>query len=342
MAQEIVGNLPHTGDIADRVPLTDDNSCSVVSNSEIPVDLSNHSSLEVLNRVPVIPAHTVPISPTALETALPDTEQADSSEDRIECLSEADSIIAGSPGTGSIPSYAEKIYQLEEVLPHIQNIRHQSRRRNARTDCYDLNKGSVVSSWYATFRSAPDGFFTNAGLPLSQKLLERPQSNIDCRFIVVNDLSSDLIEVLRSAFDISPEVFEEHLLNSGWRNGSQVDHAADTWITRDIPKDYTTIKWYRPVRRQLHKPATYQDRLALLDPKTRKTGFKWDENVIDEFNKPHIVRHSSWPLSNILRPHWNIHADMTNSKEVQKTIAWEEHATVWSQKRGSHEIGRSV
>ena len=173
-------------------------------------------------------------------------------------------------------------------------------------------------------------------------LKEQPQRSVDLRLIVAEDLSSDLIEQLGSLLNISPETFEEHLLNSGWRNGIKTQQGAHSWITHCMKKDYLTVRWYRTVKRQLLKPNTYKERVKLLNPHRRRPGFSWGESVTDDLGKRHTVRHSSRPLSNIFRDEWDIHADNIESRDSSKTVAWEEQLTIWSQARGSYRIGMSL
>lgn len=68
--------------------------------------------------------------------------------------------------------------------------------------------------------------------------------------IVVEDLSKQNIFGLGDHFGISPEFFEEHLLNSGY--GFTEEHYNDppstTWPTAHLTKSHKSIKWYRPVK----------------------------------------------------------------------------------------------
>ena len=199
-----------------------------------------------------------------------------------------------------------------------------------------------MSNWQASFHLVLDEFFTDDATPLSRLLEQQPQNEVDLRLIVVEDLSSELIEKLGSSFDISPEAFEEHLLDSGWSDGVKNNQGADSWITRGMKKEYLTIKWYRPVKRQVLMPDTYEERVKLLDPHLRQRGLKWAEKVTDDFGKWHSVLHFTRPLSNIFRNEWDIHADIIESNNWTRTVTWEEQSTIWSQEKGSYRIGRSL
>ena len=305
---------------------------------------TRHSSLDALERVPLVLNNTISIAPAPLTSVLAPTLHDSPPGDTAgyEQSSNIEPNVSNDLDEVVLPSFSEKVRTLQSCLPHLQNIRYPSRRRDAKIDCYDFSNGLAISTWHAGFRLLLDGFFVDDGTPLSKLLEEQPQSGVDLRLIVAEDLSSDLIEQLGSLLDISPEPFEEHLLDSGWSNGVKIDQGADSWITRGMNKEYLTIKWYRPVKRQLLKPNTYEERVKLLDPHLRRPWFTWAESVIDGFGKRRTVRHSSRPLSNIFRNEWDIHSDIIESKDPRKTVAWEEQTTIWSQKRDSYQIGRSL
>ena len=300
--------------------------------------------------MPLVLARAAQRTPNALTPVLSPTQHGGPSGDTAEYEQSTNSR-SREPIGPNVPndfeeaghvSFADKIRLLQPCLPHLQNIGYPSRRRDAKVDCYDFSKGSEISTWHAGFRLMLDGFFADDDTPLSKLLEEQPQTGVDLRLIVAEDLSSDLIEQLGSLLDISPEPFEEHLLDSGWRNGVKTDRGADSWITQSMNKDYLTVKWYRPVKRHLLVPKTYEERVKLLDPHLRRPGLAWVEGVSDDLGKLHTVRHSSLPLSNLFRNQWDIHADIIESRDPRKTVAWEEKTTIWSQKRGSYRIGMSL
>ena len=341
-------------EFASSVPLPDrdSSSSSRANRSAEPEDatLKRQTSLDALERVPLIVSETAPNTPAALTPTLSPTQHGNPPGDTARHEQSTNSRGRESIGSNvqndsdqrALPSFAEKIREMQLCLPHLQNVRYPSRRRDASIDCYDFSNDSVISSWHAGFRMALDGFFADDDTPLSSLLNEQPESGVDLRLILAEDLSSDLIEQLGSLLDISPEIFEEHLLNSGWIDGVQFHQGEESWNTHTMDKDYLTVKWYRPVNRQLLKPNTYEERLKLLDPNLRQPWFSWAENVIDDFGNRHTVRHSSRPISNIIRNNWDIHADIFESQGSSKTVAWEEQTTIWSQKRGSYRIGMSI
>ena len=318
------------------------------------------SSLDViLTQARQVLNATAPISPTALLTELPDSDFTNSPEDSgsLELpppAPPASTVQEGSvPPTNQLhkqdhdatiegPPFAERVRQLGFVLPHLQNVKHRSRQQKAALQCYDFSGRELTSVRHAAFRSEQFGFYTDDNMLLEQFLRLEPGAGVDLRLLVTDGLSLDLIELLGSALDISPEAFEEHLIDSGWRNGSSLDRPADTWITRDMVKDYVSVKWYRPVLKRLRKPETLEDRATLLEPRENKVPLTWVEEIRDKIGKIHRVHHSTSPLSNVIRKAWDIHGDVADAKSTQKAVAWEERATIWSRTLGSLCVGTLI
>ena len=152
-----------------------------------------------------------------------------------------------------------------------------------------------------------------------------------------------MIECLGTSFTMSPEVYEEHLVNSGWRNGTYNDQEPETWITRDMKKSHMSIRWYRPVKRVVQRPSSTLDRQRLLNSWTE--GFSWTEAVPNDLGKPHGVKHVSRPTTNILRRDWDTKTDAEANTTVGDFAAWEERATVWSKqfgpKFGGYRVGQT-
>ena len=241
----------------------------------------------------------------------------------------------------STRSFTRRIDRLQESLPHLNNIKYPSRQRKAKVDCYDFSPEATVSAWHAAFRNESEGFLTDNNVPLHLALGQRPPYGSDLRLIVIEDMSSELLKLLDSLFDMSLEAFEEHLLNSGWRDGIHVDQTEDSWITRNMAKDYVSMKWYRPVRRHLSKRSPCADRAALLNSWGSKRPFRWTQEVFDAERERHEVEHSFLPSSNVFRECWDIQAEVSQSKDTSDLLLYEERATIWSRQRQDYRIGMS-
>lgn len=311
------------------------------------------SSLDVLARLSSDRPATLPTSPAALSTSLPASDHDVAfeywAEDELPQNGTAgyqhsDPTQTDRPESGEemhIRSFTQRIHQLQESLPHLNNIKYASRRQEAKVDCYDFSREATVSSWHAAFRREFNDYLTDDDVPLNVVLSQRPPSGTDLRLIVIEDMSLELLKLLDSLFDMSLEAFEEHLLNSGWRDATHVDQTEDSWITRNMAKDYVSMKWHRPVRRRLSKPSPCADRSALLDPREPKRAFKWTQEVFDATGEGSVVEHSLLPLSNVFRECWDIQAEVSQSKDSGNIVLCEERATIWSQQREDYRIGMS-
>ena len=306
------------------------------------------SSLKALELAPSL-AHTVlPENQEAVSTALPDSTDGGSSQESLN-LSNLGATQASGQGLqfqeGSfrepvvpvLKSYASTIKILSSHLPHLKNVPRQSLRENVDVTCYDYVNDALASVKAFTRSKGDSEIRTTEGMSLSQYLGDTLPENVQLRLIVASDLSTALIECLGTLYSMSPEVYEEHLLNSGWRNGTYNDEDAETWVTRDMKKSHMSIRWYRPVKRILQQPYSIAERKEFLTSGTLP--FTWTEAVHDEHGKPHGVKHHSRPEVNILRRDWEMNTDVEVATSVGGFAAWEERATIWSKQNGDFRVG---
>ncbi|ELR02862.1 hypothetical protein VC83_03061 [Pseudogymnoascus destructans] len=147
--------------------------------------------------------------------------------------------------------------------------------------------------------------------------------NVRQRLLIVPDLAPQIINLLGNLFGLSPEVFEEHLINSGYEGANYDDEPAHTWSTAKMKKSHASIKWYRPVERRPVAPYSTRDREILLDPtqgRLKRSG---------DYDRDFLVYQTQ---SNIFRSEWEMWTDPKITTEEERICGWEERATVWSQK----------
>ena len=299
------------------------------------------TSLEVLELASSLLHLSLPENDDAISTALPISNDEE--------LLDSDAIVDGNPQSQeaslqeqvglAVNSFARTTETLSLHLPHLHNVRHQSRLDDVSVTCYDYSDTALAT--VGTFSVVqPSKRLQNAdGVSLRQYLGRSPSKTVHLRLIVANDLSTDLIECLGTSLSISPEVYEEHLVNAGWQNGIYDDQQPETWITRDMKKSHMSIKWYRPVKRVLQRPYSTNDRQKFLNPGAQP--FRWTENVTDTCGKPHGVQHKSRPTANILRQDWDIKTDPDVSLPAGRFAAWEERATVWAKQCDGYRVGQT-
>ena len=241
--------------------------------------------------------------------------------------------------TSAVRSFALTTKALSLHLPHLHNTNYSSRLDDVGVTCYDYSERALATVEAFSVVQPSKQLQNVEGVSLREYIGRVPLKTVHLRLIVAQDLSTDLIECLGTSFSISPEMFEEHLVNAGWQNGDYNDQQPETWITRDMKKSHMSIKWYRPVKRVLQRPYSTNDRQRFLDPRAQP--FRWTENVADARGKPHGVQHESRPTTNILRQDWDIKTDADADVSVGSFAAWEERATVWAKECDGYRVGQT-
>lgn len=152
-------------------------------------------------------------------------------------------------------------------------------------------------------------------------LCQRIPTDITHRLFIVEDLSSRAIAHLGSCLNITPEFFEEHLVNSGYTGAEYHDPPARSWMTSDMQKSYISMKWFRPVWRLSTPPYSKQDLDDLLSNKRLEYATaKSDERRVFETK------------TNIFRSEWDLWTDPRTTSLSKRLCGWEERVSVWSRK----------
>jgi hypothetical protein len=137
------------------------------------------------------------------------------------------------------------------------------------------------------------------------------------RVFIVEDLSNETINALGQWLRITPEFFEEHLLNSGYGGAKYDDLPARSWKTAGMNKSYVSIQWFRPVYR---RPPLFsnRDRQDLLD--------------VDGDGLEYISGSSSITLkaeTNIFRSEWDLRVDPRGTTKEMSQFGLVERASIW-------------
>ena len=311
-------------------------------------DMSDGASQEpVLRRTsletPMFPpSHiytTIPEDEIAISTALPLSDDEESELQSIGINSDTDRRrqSQGPSFESATSSYSSTIDALSLHLTHLVNIKASSRTESVNVTCYDYSSNALHSVKAFSAKRTSKNLQTAEGELLREYLSVNPSEQLQLRLIVANDLSTDLIHCLGTSLSISPEIYEEHLVNSGWQNGTDNDQQPETWITRNMKKPYMSLRWYRPVKRAVQRPSSAIDRLEFL--KSPTDPFRWIEAVQIKSGEPRKVIHVSRPATNILRQNWDIKTDAEAESSTGGFIAWEERATVWNKRCGGLDVG---
>lgn len=156
-------------------------------------------------------------------------------------------------------------------------------------------------------------------------------SNVATRLIVIEDLSSAVIEILGSALEIRPEVFEAHLRNSGYERtrSTDVSNQSRMWKRFDSSQLYDSLTWFRPVLPTLSiSDGKYKDIWA-------------DRNPRLPCLYPNCTRdnHKVATKRNVLRNRFALSIFNDTDNLGHFPIGWEERITIWRRKIGHCRFG---
>ncbi|KAI4108354.1 MAG: hypothetical protein LQ339_002255, partial [Xanthoria mediterranea] len=116
--------------------------------------------------------------------------------------------------------YWKDIQEVQEECPHLTNVGKQSRAHDrAHFESLDYNSGNLIATKTHLLGSTA----SRAAEDFTAAILKDVPANTDTRLLVVEDLSSRLINVLHTCLGVSLEFFEEHLLNAGWHSNEDYD-----------------------------------------------------------------------------------------------------------------------
>lgn len=233
-------------------------------------------------------------------------------------------------------SYPQKVRGLHKYLPHLRNVLSKGREKSVRIDCYEYAERELLS--HKIFRSTESTELLSEDDSLGHYLENIPPNPVQLQLLVATDLSVPLMNCLGSSLGINAEMFEEHLLNSGWQDGRYDDSESDTWNTYHMVKDYVSIKWLRPVTRSL--PSRYfEDYKTLLSQNAG--GLKWTDTVRNAAGKLVKIGFQVKPWANVLRREWDLSTDPQVTTSAGSFTTWEERATIWTRQFETCRTGMS-
>ncbi|KAF1997858.1 hypothetical protein P154DRAFT_622080 [Amniculicola lignicola CBS 123094] len=250
----------------------------------------------------------------------PSTSPCASSSDHADRLVGVDG-----PKNEFFREYEQLVRQLMTHMPHLLNVgaEHGYREYSAgEIFPFDLLQTGGLPKRLDHIRFQKEKKDSKTLARQVRKLKLDRVSNVRSRYILVEDLSPRAIAYLGSAFWLNPEFFEEHLNRSGYRDDSYSDPSPRTWNTNATPKDYISVRWWRPVHRFRMKPMDGLERQALL-----RNELWWDTELPRKIKGKAVRR-----TTNIFRNEWPIVSDPKQSllEDVEGTFpsAWEERLTI--------------
>ena len=167
-----------------------------------------------------------------------------------------------SPAPEDAQDYWARIEPLLECLPDLRTVSASNGRYR--------NKGSVTCMDYIRSRVRPrvhrklkpGGAFEQRVGELKHIL--DPQ--VITRYILIEDLSPEVISCIGSVFEVDPELFAEHINRSGYGGMDYGDPLPSHWMS----EAHISLKWYRPVKQHPKITQWLETPRTLLDLQKRK------------------------------------------------------------------------
>lgn len=175
--------------------------------------------------------------------------------------------------------YLQDVTNLAKSHPNLKvvatsTVRHESRPRVLYYDVIDgtEHKPTRLREPWAnpSFSDFPDFHRTLRTVP----------ENCTQRIVLVEDITPSLISLLGVTFEVPPQVFQEHLKQSGYNPTLETDKDVG-WQMRSSDQGYMSISWYRPVLCIIPATTTLRNQLILdeqpsvkryeIDPSGRRT-----------------------------------------------------------------------
>jgi hypothetical protein len=225
------------------------------------------------------------------------------------------------PGdAGRSTSYMQKA---SASAPHLRFLNHATPSPSVkiRVDVLEWSGGQLrsLSDWEP---QTPEQFKDTIKNPPWRR---RPPDG-STHLLITEDLSRDIIEVLGGEFQLNPEFFGTHLLDTqyaGLKIKSQ-ELTPSLWPTASLDKDFISIRWSRPVWRRSDGACS----------------FLWQKQVANfETNIGQFLYNLSF-ICNTVRFGWDLatHAGHPSRISIPSQndvldipVAWEEKATIHSQ-----------
>lgn len=214
--------------------------------------------------------------------------------------------------------YEDMIKRASGFLSHIEHGQISSQARHELFDNisyidYSWVPGAVCNAYRLHSQHEMSFFVTLGTIP----------DHVRQRIVVVEDLCPRTINLLGTLFGISPEFFEEHLINSGFGGANYDDPPSHTWTTSGMKKSFISMRWHRPVVRLPVVPFSERDLNELLDPEIGRVEYR---------SKTSRTLRVYQTETNILRSEWALWTDPAITTTRKRFCGWEERVSVWNQK----------
>jgi hypothetical protein len=150
--------------------------------------------------------------------------------------------------------------------------------------------------------------------------------NITTRYVLVEDIDTEIIYTLGATFGLEPQFFLDHMNNQISSLGSTLGKSDQRiqWNTWNLKKPYMSFHWYRPVSRNS------------VNGPVRRERVERRYETVDSQGKKHfytIIR----AASSILRPEWDILGSGVVGEE--DLVAIDERVSICNVKLDGYQYG---
>ncbi|SMQ48934.1 unnamed protein product [Zymoseptoria tritici ST99CH_3D7] len=230
-------------------------------------------------------------------------------------------------------NYWESIHPLLDCLPHLRMFSKKSARHK--------NKGMVTCVDYLHGHDSPR---VHDAVKPGKEFLDALRTmkhvtdpDVMTRFILVEDLSAEVINRVGSILEVDPELFAEHLHRSGYGTMDYAEPLPNNWM----PKSCVSLKWYRP---EIERKSSHVRKMA-------PGSIVWSDNAYDRNGRANFGgRHHQAVIStNVFRRSWTLstrsglqrdmpaisdEGDSSHSDSAEPEVSWERDAipTAWEEK----------
>ena len=235
-------------------------------------------------------------------------------------------------------AYIDHVRRKIHRLPHLKSILSRPRFDDLATlSWYDFSSRRSDSSHGNSIRALSNGHTMEEIQRVRVKMRSVP-SDVDTRLFVATDLSLELIDLLGSTLDVSPECFAEHVSNSAYNRRTRVVSDPNNWMTSGMQKSYISVNWLRPVQKT-GRSLTATELQKLVD--TRYNGIQWWEHRTVKQGAaiyPIGLLHQETIESNIVRKEFPLMTAVHAS--YRGPSSWKERLTLWNGKLGGCNVGK--
>ena len=210
-----------------------------------------------------------------------------------------------SPSPSAEPNYVATFTSRKHLMPHWKNVLEAPRNGDSgslKAIMFEKRPGSWELPAFETLEGhGLNPAAVSAALTSLSSTAHETHRGALQHAVLVTDLSGTLINSLGPTFNLSPEIFEEHLVQSGYTKASYEDPDPSTWPTRFLRKQHVSLRWHSLVQRKDVEPRDPHLRDLLIQDR-----LVWQGSIQSRGPKKKPLRQKRflYTVNNIFRREW--------------------------------------